>query len=1256
MSKPSSRPPRMSSWLIVCCSILSLGLIHSTPMSAQSTGGRILGRVADSSGAVLSGVKVTATNEATGVSQETVTNDSGDYGFPQVAIGTYTLSFDLQGFKTNERKGIQVELNQVVTFNSTLAIGESREVVEVTSEAPLVDTTSTQLGAVVNNKSVNELPLNQRDAYQFLQLQPGVQSQLGSSGSTFYGSDAAGSVSVNGGRGRANNFNVNGGDANDQFVNAAAVQPSPDAIAEFRVITNTFDAEYGRNSGAVVNVVTQSGTNAIHGDVYEYFRNKVLNAQGFFDTSKAQFNQNQFGGTLGGPVKKDRTFFFTSYEGRRIRQGVSTPLVTMPTKDEKDGNFGSFPQFRADGITPNQINDQFVADALNSRSDGTTTCQQAILNNGGMVPASGVAWADVFPAGQIPTQCMDPVAVNLLNNYVPQANRPDGNYQAVPAKADDQDQFTVRIDHKINERQNLSIYYYFTDDRLTEPLYNFQASGANIPGYGTNTKSRYQQWNPSHTWTISNSMVNEFRVTYLREGQLTFQHPQNTGAVTSFCSDPATKICFTGTSDSPVINSAISASGIAPGAAGITPGLPGNRTGLPFIDVSGGFNIGNGWEGELPQVGNSFQFSDNLSWIKGNHTLKFGADIRRSRFDQTLFYNVSGNFTFDSSGNNSITPENFDNYAGYLLGLVDTYSQGSGQRENIRNTGVYLFAQDSWKIRPNLTLNYGLRWELDTPLTDALGHVQTFRPGQTSTLYPCTDTPLAYCPTGLVVPGDPGVEAGLTSTYYKAVAPRIGLAYSPNFTDGFLGKVFGSNGKTSIRTGWGLFYNPMEQLVLEQFGAEPPFGSSPSFYNTFFNTPFVGQDGTIAPNGFNGILTPPRGKDPGWANYSPILMYGDFQPHLRTQYTAQYNFSIQRELAKDLLWQINYVGSQGHRLLASHDINSGNPQTCLDLANLGQGCGPTLEDDTYQFTLMQGQSLTLPNGQVVSGTSAGVPIFLAGTRPYSAPNCVTNGPTAGTNCPTGGNPIFTNIFAEDTIAASSYNSLQTMLEKRFSHGLQFQAAYTWSKSLDWASSFEETLNPFDFKKSRALSLFNSAQRFVSNYVWNVPVPKYQGIAGKILDDWQISGITQFQSGFPIRLQTQNDNELTGSLFFFGTAAPQLNGSLQKLDPKHQQTINGQAGYYYLNAAQYADPLPLGTFSTTPRSVCCGPGENQWDLTFSKRITLSEARYFQFRADIFNVFNKTQFVNPDGNFSNSTFGQVLEARDPRLVQFALKFYF
>lgn len=1234
-------------------------LVCSTWLMAQSTGGRILGRVADPSGAVLAGVKVNLVNDATGAQRSVQTNDTGDYVFVEVPPGSYYTEFELTGFKKNVRRGITLDVNQVVTLNMVLQLGEAREIVDVTSEAPLVDTTSTQLGAVVNNRSVNELPLNERDTYQFLQLQPGVQSQLGSSGSTFYGSDKAGSVSVNGGRGRANNFSVNGGDANDTFVNAAAVQPTPDAIDEFRVITNTFDAEYGRNSGAVVNVITKSGTNNLHGDVYEYFRNKVLNAQGFLNTTKPQFNQNQFGGTLGGPIKKDRTFFFGSYEGRRVRKGDASPLVQLPTQAEIGGDFSAGGAFGGGidttGLAPGTA--PFLAQAI----DGRPGCDAALGYSIASLPsqpnpnipnATYIPWTEVFPNVQIPTQCMDPVALNLLQ-YLPAANIPaSSQYQGVPTESDNQDQFTVRVDHRINDRQNLSVYYYFTDETDHAPFYGFQASGANVPGYGTIVKQRFQQWNPSHTWTITNALVNEFRVTYLREGQLTFQHPQNTGSVTSFCTGAAAPYCFTGTSDSNSgANSIQGQLGTNP-KYGITPGLPANRTGLPFVNVSGGFNLGNGWEGELPQVGNSFQFSDNLSWVKGNHTAKFGADVRRSRFDQTLYYNVSGNFTFNSSGTNAVVST--DNYPGYFLGLVDTYSQGSGQRENVRNTGVYWFAQDSWKVRNNLTLNYGLRWELDTPLTDVLGHVQTFRPGQTSKTYPCTITapgassPLAYCPTGLVVPGDPGVPGGMTSTYYKAFAPRLGLSYSPNFGNGFLGKVFGNNGKTSIRTGWGLFYNPMEQLVLEQFGAEPPFGSSPSFFNTFFNTPFVGQGGSVASNGFNGILTPPKGQDPNWVNFAPILMYGDFQPHLRTQYTAQYNLSVQREIAKDLLWQINYVGAQGHRLLASHDINAGNPQTCLDLANLGQGCGATGEDTTYQFTLPSGSTLTLPSGQVITGAAGGTPIFLAGTRPYSAPNCVTNGANAGTNCPANGNPIFTNIFAEDTIATSAYNSLQTMLEKRFSHGLQFQAAYTWSKSLDWASSFEETLNPFDFKRSRSLSLFNSAQRFVINYVWDIPVPKYSGIAGKLLDDWQVSGITQFQSGFPIRLQTQNDNELIGSLFFFGTAAPQLSGKLQILNPK-------QPGHLYLNPAQFSDPTP-GSFSTTPRSICCGPGENQWDITFVKKVGITEARYFEFRTDIFNAFNKTEFVNPDGNFSNSTFGQVLQARDPRLVQFALKFFF
>src|ERR1700676_1482161 len=846
-------------WIAVCL-VAVVSILAPTLLPAQGTGGRILGRVSDPSGAVLGGVKVSAVNEATGVSRDTQTSDSGDYGFPDLPVGTYTLTFELPRFKKNVSKGVSLDVNQVITLNMSMQLGAAQEVVDVTSEAPLVDTTSTQLGAVVNNRSVNELPLNARDTYQFLQLQPGVQSQLGSSGGTFYGSGDAGAVSVNGGRDRANNFSVNGGDANDQFVNLPTVQPTPDAIEEFRVISNTFDAEYGRNSGAVVNVVTKSGTNQWHGNVYEYFRNKVLNAQGYFNTVKPQFNQNQFGGTFGGPLRKDRSFFFTSYEGRRVRQGISGQTVFVPTGAERTGDFSAGTTFGG------AISDPFLAQALNGRPG----CSAAIAALGGATPAAGVNWGGaggVFPTNVIPAACQDPVAIDMLR-FVPGANRSDGTYQAVPTSADNQDQFTLRFDHHINDHQSFSFYYYYTDDKNLQPFYDFQASGANIPGFGAKVGSRYQQFNPSHTWTISNSLINEFRFTYMREGQLTFQHPQVTGPVHSSCSSAAAQaVCFNGTSDSSSgANSIQGQLGTSP-QYGITGGLPPSHTGVPFVSVAGGFAIGNGWEGELPQVGNSFMWSDSLTWVKSTHTMKFGADVRRARFDQTLYYNVNGQFSFNSTTANSVGFD--DNYPGYLLGLADSYVQGSAQRENVRTTGVYLFAQDSWKIKPSLTLNYGLRWELDTPLNDVLHHVQTFRPGQNSTVYPCQLSATSIqnfqnnfgianpdCnntgtqPTGLVVPGDKGVQNGLTQTYYKALAPRIGIAYSPSFSSGALGKLFGANGKISMHSGWVLFYNPMEQLVLEQFGAEPPFGGSPSFFNTFFNTPFVSQNRNIGPNNF----------------------------------------------------------------------------------------------------------------------------------------------------------------------------------------------------------------------------------------------------------------------------------------------------------------------------------------------------------------------------------------------------------------------
>ena len=1247
---PSLRARSTMMCLETICLVIAISLLLPALLSAQGANGRIVGRIADPTGAVLAGAKITLLNEATGISRDALANDSGDYTFVEVVPGTYTVQFELTGFKKNVQKSVIVDLNQVVTLNSTLQIGGSQETVEVTSEAPQVDTTSTQLGAVINDRSVNELPLNTRDTYQFLQLQPGVQAQLGSSGSLFAGSSDAGSVSVNGGRTRANNFSVNGGDANDQFVNTPTIVPTPDSVEEFRVITNTFDAEYGRNSGSVVNVITKSGSNTFHGNIYEYFRNTILDARGYPDTSTPQLNQNQFGGTFGGPIKKDRTFFFLSYEGRRIRDGVPGQLLNVPTAPEFGGDFS------AQGAFSGNIADPLVGQVL----DGRPGCDVALgytVASLGPNPAWGGGPGTVFPNNVIPTACQDPVASNLLQQFVPPGQ--NGLYQVVPVGTINADQFTARIDHKINDHQSFTAYYYFNDQRELDPYNTFEEAGATLPGFGSYNNLRFQQWNFTHTWTISNALVNEAHFTYMREGELGYLKNQTTNLVTSSCTGTAAAYCFTGLSDSSTITSNFGTAA----NLGITPGLPANLTGVPFVNISGGASFGNNFEGFLPQVGNSFQWNDELSWVKGNHTFKFGADIRRARFDQFYYFDLNGEYTFDNSGPSAIVPGDGDNYAEFLLGLADGYTQGSGQREDVRSTSVYPFAQDSWKIKPNFTLNYGLRWEFTPPPTDISGHVETFRPGQNSTVYPCgITTSTSYwqnlgvanptCantgsePTGLVVPGDPGVPAGMTSTYYKAFAPRIGIAYSP-----------GRDGKTSIRAGWGLFYNPIEELVLAQFGAEPPFGGSSSLSDVFFNTPFVNQADFQTPNPFGGIITPTKGQPTDLSLFRPILLYGEFQPHLRSQYTSQYNLTFQRDLSNSTMLQIGYVGSQGHRLLASHDINPSNPQTCLDINSvLGAGtCAPTSEDEQFLFPTGAtappgGFHLPYgPNGPTVipAGTSLSG-LNLVGLRPYSSPNC---NPFTGASCPVDGVPVFTDIFAEDTIANSSYNALEMMLQKRFSRGLQFQAAYTFSKSLDDGSTFEETLNPFNFGASRALSIFNSKQRFVISYDWELPIRKYQGFAGRVLDDWEISGITQFQSGFPIRLNTEDDTELINSLFFLGTEAPSLTGPLQILNPKKN-------GGFYLNYNQFSDP-PLGQFNNgTQRTICCGPGLADWDFSAHKKISLSETRYLQFRAEIFNVFNRTNFSNPDGGYSDGPtgFGKITSAGDPRLLQFALKFFF
>jgi hypothetical protein len=1296
---------------------------------AQSTGGRIRGTVMDPSGGAVAAATVQLVNEATHATREVESGTNGEYIFIEVPVGSYEIDLTLQGFKKYVRKGIPLDLNQVLTIDIVLQLGGSTDVIEVTGAPPVVDTSSTQLGAIVNERSSTQLPLNQRDVYQLLQLQPGVQSQLGND--LFYGSDKAGVVTVNGGRGRSNNYTVNGGDGNDLFVNIPAIEPSPDSIEEFRVISNNFDAEYGRNSGAVVNVVTKSGTNNLHGSFYEFFRNDVLNARqfSFSPSPKTPFKQNQFGGTLGGPIKKDKTFIFGSYEGRRIVKGVVSQQITVPTGTElTNGDFSSGGAALANDLSSGlnftgQISSPLAAAVLNGRS-GCASAVQA-QNPGAVIQAGSFYGAHLHdpnnPNGpidpgiftntvtgldnQIPTSCFDPLALNLLQ-YMPGAGGTASQVNTVPNSRDRGDQAQVRVDHSFTNNQKTSIYYYFDDDNTIDPFAKFQSFGAITGEFPSVYATRTQQINGTHTSTIGSTAVNEARFSYFREGQLKFNTPTKTNAIQNSCNagagfPSASAFCFTGLSDSKAINAACTAGATSTADCGIHSGLGSKFEGVPFIFFGGTGVIGNNPGGQLPQIGNTFQFADNYSKIIGNHSLKFGGDARYQKFDQFLVFDINGDFTFSNSPSSSGSSVGFtDSLPSYLLGFPSNYVQGSPQHELVRSTSVYLFAQDSWKIKPNVTLNYGVRWELNTPLADIGKKVQAFRPGQQSTIYPCKFSPsnplfdatqpdggcneAGANPLGLVFPGDKGVPNGLTSTYYKAFAPRLGLNWSPGWRDGLLAALTGGPGKTSVSMGYGIFYNPIEQLVLEQFNAEPPFGGSASVPFSFLQTPFVAQSGSVSPNPFTGVLNPPRGQPLDWSRFLGTVYFGDFQPHMRPQYSDQYNFTIKRELPGNILVQVGYVGSQGHRLLAIYEVNETNPNTCLEMnAIVGTGtCGTAGEDLVYNIMLPPNASIDLPyfnpGGPTATGpntpclpvhtpagchftntTGAPIPITLSGLRFYSSPTC---NPLSGWGCNPNTPPI-SGIFAEDTVAKSNYNSLQAMFEKRFSHGLQFQASYTFSKTLDNASSFEDALNPFNFNATYGLSKYDSRHRFVFNFVWDLPVPKYAGFKGKLLDGWEMSGIESLQSGFPIRIQSQADNELLDSQFNFeAPGEPNLVGPFKTHDPRIDGFVFNPSLFdnnpYDPSTGPKTDlnAVTLGMIGNSPRSLCCGPGLNNTDLSFSKQTALTERLHMEFRGDIFNIWNHAQFTSTDGNLANSTFGKPLRIRDPRLVQFALKFKF
>ena len=1220
----NQRPFRLS------CLIVLILTFASIAARADVTGS-ITGVVHDRAQAVVVGAKVSIINVQTNFSQQVTSAADGSFHFLALPAGSYKVTANAAGFRAYTGTNITVQVNDQLHLDITLDVGAVSEHVDVAADVARVETESTQLGDVIDSKKMLALPLNGRSYLDLLGLQagvaPGGSVTIGGSSGTGARNvsgyiENAGNVSVNGQRETANAFLVNGGDVSEGRNMGAGLVPNLDSVEEFRLITNSFDAEYGKFSGAVMNAITKSGTNGFHGDVFEFLRNDKLDAANFFTPVKSELRRNQFGGVAGGPFWKDKLFWFTDYQGTRQVQGAETGVVTLPTVNELQGNFGPSTTCLLNGqLSPCTLSGNVDGTAggacpacgwpteLSQRLGYTVTSGEPYWVAGCNTLADAQAGTCVFPGGVIPKSAWSPAAVGTLP-YIPQPN-----INPATGQYSNNSQRNTVTDNKIGERVdfnnrktgNWSFYYHFDDSTVLSAL---PSGGATVPGFPAQTPTRAQEFVISNTKVLGPTAVNEARATFFR----TATHLDNpTGGKASLSS--LGFVTGAGTL------------GIIPDA---TPGYPEYVPQVYFQN----FTIG------APslitfQPNNTYTVSDGFSKVVGRHTLKFGGEFRYLQINERNLASQDGAFVFDGS----VTGIDF---ADYLLGAPrgqGGYSQAALQLLDSRTRYGGAYAQDTWKATPNLTLNLGLRWEVSMPWYDTQGKIQTWVPGEQSVVFPGS-------PKGLVFPGDPGVPKTLAPTRYNNLGPRLGLAYSPDFSDGVLGKVFGGPGKTSIRAAYGIYYTSVEDLNLFYEVADAPFGlywSSPTpvpFAEPFRNR--LDGGGKSSGEGQRFPFTVPIPGSPAnktldFSVYEPMSYFPGYDTHNKLAYAEHFNFSIQRELSRSTVLTLAYVGTEGHRLISQSEANPGNAAFCeqltaqgySDISSVATGCLPNAEQDTFQ----------LGNGPLVYGTR----------NELLNPNYC---PGAQTLCFGYGN-TYTKL-----VANSIYNAGQVTLERK-AGDVTLLAAYTLAKGLDNSSGFNDLVNFANPKLSRGLSSTDVHHNFVASYVWAIPFDRaFHGLPKRLTKGWQIQGITRFASGFPIQMnQSVGDSSLAGSP---STDMPNLVGPIHIMNPR--ATASTQA-YTYFDQNAFAatsctfnpGPSPdCGTFGTANRRFFHGPGFNNTDFGFQKTIPVTEAKLFEIRGEFFNIFNHAQFTNPSGDISGGSFGNVTNARDPRIGQVSAKF--
>jgi hypothetical protein len=793
----------------VAAAILAL-LILAPSTEAQIPTGTILGGVKDESGAAVPGATVTATNIGTQYSRSVTTDSTGQYAVRLLPVGEYMLVVSMPGFKNYSQTGILLEVGRNARIDATITLGELSEVVSIVADAPLVDTATATLSRTVGQNQVLNLPLVNRDLYSLLSLTGGVSSN--STGNSLGGPEQNTTIngSTNAQMGSVN-FQLDGGNNTAGLRGTGNPSPNPEAVQEFRVLTNGYAAEYGRYAAGVVDVVTKSGTNEFHGAAFEFFRNEKLNSSRWAIPGAVGTNdplkRNQFGGAFGGPIRKDQTFFFVSYSGLRQEETYYRNSAVVPTELERAGNFSQ---------SARKPND----------------------------PATG----QPFPGGIIPASRFDVTAFAIQNRYVPLANLPNSFYEVRRPDPLDTNEGTLKLDHRISNSQSLALSYFHQRGTDTQPL----SVTGNIPWVDRDFKWSQHNVNLAHTWTIGTNKINQFRASYMR---------QFGGRV----NNPAESLADLGSKFTP----------------------QGDPT-LPRLTVTGFFTGQTSIAG--PDAGSDyFGIKDAISIARGNHSFKFGADLSYEKIVHDTLLDNYGVFVFSGSKTGNA-------YADFLLGVPSTMTQDAPVRKTDNGAYISLFAQDDFRVHPRVTLNLGLRYDLQFPFTDPQNRKLAFAPGQQSTVSPSA-------PNGLLFPGDAGISRGIVKTDINNIAPRIGVAWDPK-----------GDGRTAVRAGFGIFYGSITGNEWNTTADNQPFTVRQSFPTVYtLSDPYRNLPGGVGPYPFIYDPASPRFTLPAQV-FGPAL---DFVwPR-----TYQVNVSVEREIGRNISVTASYVGAFARNLAAPVDDN-----------------------------------------------------------------------------------------------------------------------------------------------------------------------------------------------------------------------------------------------------------------------------------------------------------------------------------------------